>query len=183
MKRTLITLTTAAVAVWLFATPALAQGRGQAGHPGGMGAAGSMGSMHDPNGRAGGNAGMSNSHASGPKTAGDLLARNTQLATKLSGLLPAGTDLQTAAAGFRNLGQFVAAVHVSHNLGISFDQLKCTELAQAQYCPAGMTVPSKGSSLGQAIETLKPSTSSSDAKAAVKEANKQAHNDIRSSQS
>lgn len=182
MKRTLITLTTAAVGIWLFATPALAQGRGQAGHPGGMGAAGSMGSMHDPNGKAGGN-GMSDSHVSGPKTAGDLLAQNTQLATKLSGLFPVGTDLQAAAAGFRNLGQFVAAAHVSNNLKIPFDQLKCTELAQAQYCPSGMTVPSKTSSLGQAIETLKPSTSSSDAKAAVKEANKQAHNDIRSSQS
>jgi hypothetical protein len=45
-------------------------------------------------------------------------------------------------------------VHVSHNLDIPFDQLKCTELATAAACP-GMTVLSKGSHLGQAIQTLK----------------------------
>ena len=52
------------------------------------------------------------------------LTDNTKLASKLQSLLPAGTDLQQAAQGFKNLGQFVAAVHVSHNLGIPFDQLK-----------------------------------------------------------
>lgn len=180
MKRFMVTLAVAATAAWLFAVPAFAQGRGQ-GHPGGMGAAGSMGGMHGGNGNA--RSGMSGSHASGPKTPGDLLTQNTQLASKLSSLLPAGTDLQTAASGYRNLGQFVAAVHVSHNLGIPFDQLKCTELAQAQYCPTGATVPSKSSSLGQAIETLKPSMTSSETKAAVKQAGKQAHSDINSSQS
>ena len=37
------------------------------------------------------------------------LQKNTNLAGKLQSRLPAGTDLNTAAAGFRNLGQFVAA--------------------------------------------------------------------------
>ena len=181
MKRMFVTLAVVATAAWLFAIPAAAQGH-PGGHPGGgMGAAGSMGDVH---GNAGNSAhGMAGSHASGPKTPGDLLANNTQLATKLGGLLPTGTDLQTAADGFKNLGQFVAAVHVSHNLGIPFDQLKCTELAKAEYCPTGMTVPSKGSSLGQSIHTLKPTLTSSDTKSAVKLANKQAKGDIRSSQS
>jgi len=184
MKRMFVSLAVVATAAWLFAIPAAAQGR-PGGHPGGgggMGAAGSMGDTHGMSGDAGSH-GMAGSHASGPKTPGELLTNNTQLATKLSGLLPAGTNLQTAADGFKNLGQFVAAVHVSHNLDIPFDQLKCTELAKAEYCPTGTTVPSKGSSLGQAIHTLKPTLTSSDTKSAVKLAGKQAKGDIRNSRS
>ena len=120
--------------------------------------------------------GNSGSGTSGPRAPGQLLTQNTQLSSKLSGLLPAGTDLQTAAAGFRNLGQFVAAVHVSHNLGIPFDQLKCTELATADACGT-MTVPSKGLRLGQAIQTLKPTMSSAESKSAAKQAEKEASAD------
>src|SRR5579863_3285178 len=49
----------------------------------------------------------------------DVLTRNTKLdntlTTKLQSknLLPAGTDLKTTCTGFRNLGQCVAAIHVS----------------------------------------------------------------------
>src|SRR5579863_7566719 len=169
MKRTIVTVAIAAAAAWLFAIPAAAQGRSQ-NHPGGATAAGSMGSVGQ---------GHSGSAMSGLRSAGELLTQNTQLASKLSGLLPAGTDLQAAASGFKNLGQFVAAVHVSHNLDIPFDQLKCTELATTDACP-NMTVPAKGSSLGGAIQTLKPSATSSDTKAAVKQAKKEASHDISS---
>jgi hypothetical protein len=175
MKRTITTFAMAAAAAWLLAMPAAAQSSHGPGHPGGMGAAGSMGGSHAPN--AGGN-----TNASGPRSAGELLTQNTQLASKLSNLLPPGTDLQEAASGFKNLGQFVAAVHVSNNLGIPFDQLKCTELATKDACGT-LTVPAKGSSLGQAIETLKPSMSSSESKSAAKEAQKQANGDIRSTAS
>src|SRR5260221_14078433 len=116
--------------------------------------------------------GNSGSGTSGPRAPGQLLTQNTQLSSKLSGLLPVGTDLQTAAAGFRNLGQLVAAAHASHNLDIPFAQLKCTELATAAACP-GMTVPSKGSHLGQAIQTLNPTMSSADSKSAAKQAAKE----------
>jgi hypothetical protein len=74
------------------------------------------------------------------------LQQQPQLASKLAGLLPPGTNLATASSGFKNLGQFVAAVHVSHNLGIPFDQLH-----------AQMTGPSPVS-LGQAIQKLRPAT-------------------------
>jgi len=67
-------------------------------------------------------------------------------------------------------------VHVSHNLDIPFDQLKCAELATAAACP-GMTVPSKGSHLGQTIQTLKPAMSSADSKAAAKQVEKEASAD------
>jgi hypothetical protein len=91
------------------------------------------------------------------------LASNTQLASKLQGLLPPGTDLQAAAQGFKNLGQFVAAVHVSHNLGIPFDQLK-----------AKITGPG-AESLGKAIHDLQPTAN---AKAEVKKAEHEAHTDL-----
>src|SRR5258707_1127414 len=147
MKRIVVTITLVAAAAWILAIPAAAQGRSQSHPGGGSAAAGSMGGRH----------GMDASGTSGPRAPGQLLTQNTQLSSKLSSLLPAGTDLQAAPAGFRNLGQFVAAVHVSHNLDIPFDQLKCTELATTAACP-GMTVPSKSSHLGQAIQTLKVRT-------------------------
>ena len=170
MKRILVTITLAAAAAWIMAIPAAAQGRSQSHSGGGSAAAGSMGGGH----------GVDASGTSGPRAPGQLLTQNKQLSSKLSSLLPAGTDLQTAASGFRNLGQFVAAVHVSHNLGIPFDQLKCTELATTTACPAGMTMPSKSSHLGQAIQTLKPTMSSTESRSAAKQAEKEASADTHS---
>ncbi len=162
MKRIVMTIMLVAAAAWILAIPAAGQGRSQS-HPGGS--------------AVGGGHGMDASGTSGPHSPGQLLTQNTQLSTKLSSLLPAGTDLQAAAAGFRNLGQFVSAVHVAHNLDIPFDQLKCTELATSTACGT-MTVPSKGSHLGQAIQTLKPAMSSADSKSAAKQAEKEASADI-----
>jgi hypothetical protein len=101
-----------------------------------------------------------------PVTPATRLANHPALAARLQPLLPAGTNLQTAARGFKNLGQFIAAVHVSHNLGIPFDQLK-----------AQMT-GSKPDSLGQAIENLRPSLSSQTVKSDVKTAEHQAKQDL-----
>jgi hypothetical protein len=84
-----------------------------------------------------------------PSTSGTLspaqqkLQRNTHLASKLQSRLPPGTSLLTAAAGFRNLGQFVAAVNVSKRLGIPFAQLK-TRMVD------------RGMSLGEAIQDARP---------------------------
>jgi hypothetical protein len=100
---------------------------------------------------------------SGHNSVSERLASNTKLASKLQSLLPPGTDLQAAAAGFKNLGQFVAAVHVSHNLGIPFDQLK-----------AKMTGPG-AESLGKAIHELKPDANT---KAETKKAETEAHQDM-----
>ena len=72
----------------------------------------------------------------------EKLKKNTNLASKLSSRLPAGTDLMLAAEGFRNLGQFVAAVNVSKNLDIPFADLKTKMVTD-------------GKSLGQAIQSLK----------------------------
>lgn len=75
------------------------------------------------------------------------LQKNTHLADKLQGRLPAGTDLMTAASGFRNLGQFVAAVNVSNNLGIKFTDLKTRMVDEDM-------------SLGQAIQDARPTADS-----------------------
>ncbi len=73
MKRTLITITLAAVAVWIFAVPAAAQGHSQ-GH--GAAAGGSMGGTHEHDMNA-------SSNASGPHSPGALLTQNKQLSSKL----------------------------------------------------------------------------------------------------
>ena len=73
------------------------------------------------------------------------LQKNTNLADKLAGRLPKNTDLMLAAEGFRNLGQFVAAVNVSNNLGLSFTELKTRMVDD-------------GMSLGQAIQDVKKIT-------------------------
>ncbi|HEX5805792.1 MAG TPA: hypothetical protein VFY31_05595 [Macromonas sp.] len=74
------------------------------------------------------------------------LARNPALANKLAGLVPAGTSLVDAAEGFSNLGQFVASLHVSKNLSLSFADLKSQILG--------------GKSLGASIQSLKPGVNS-----------------------
>lgn len=66
-------------------------------------------------------------------------------------LLPDGTNLRTAASGFKNQGQFIAALHVSRNLGIPFNQLK-----------ARMTGPNP-MPLGKAIQELRPNMSEKNA--------------------
>ena len=64
------------------------------------------------------------------------------LGARIEKMLPANMTLNTASAGFRNQGQFIAAVHASQNLGIPFADLKTKMLA--------------GDSLGSAIQALKP---------------------------
>ena len=145
----------------------------QHGHgPGGMGgggmAGGGMSGMH----------GASNSHSEasteGPhasssmmasKNPGGVLDHNSHLSAKLEKLLGisgpnALQTLKSDASGFKNFGQFVAAVHVSNNLDIPFSDLQ-----------AKMTGPD-AVSLGKAIEELKPSADSkNEAKKATAEAN------------
>ena|SRR5215472_12072736 len=153
--RTRFTLT--ALAMLAFAAlPVLAQ------HGHGSGMHGNSTATHGNSGDAKADKGSSSSKSS----VSEKLTDNTKLADKLQGLLPAGTNLQTAAQGFKNLGQFVAAVHVSHNLGIPFDQLK-----------AKMIGPPK-ESLGKAVHALKPDAN---AKTETSKATKEAKQDINDS--
>ena len=91
-------------------------------------------------------------------TVSTQLEKNTHLATQLQGLFPPGTDLQLASSGFKNLGQFVAAAHVSKNLGIPFDQLKSRMVDNPTLQEAGDSPVS----LGKAIKELRPEADASE---------------------
>jgi hypothetical protein len=86
-----------------------------------------------------------------------------------SGISVPGGNLQTACAGFKNLGQCVAAMHVAKNLNLNFSDL------QSQ-----MTGPNSVS-LGKAIQGL--GGPSVNAKSEAKKANKQANHDLSASES
>ena len=92
------------------------------------------------------------------------LQKNTHLADKLRTRLPKNTDLMYAAEGFRNLGQFVAAVNVSNNLGLDFTELKTRMVDD-------------GMSLGQAIQDTKKTV---DVETAVRKAETEADSMIKS---
>lgn len=109
----------------------------------------------------------------GERTMDQKLTSNTKLAGKIQDLT--GMDAKTACTGFKNLGQCVAAAHVSKNLGISFTDLKDDMLALNADGTANTSA--KPMSLGKAIETLKPGTDSS---TEVKKANQQAKEDTSS---
>ena len=102
----------------------------------------------------------------GPHIPVTMLIKSPALVTRLTPLLPPGTTLAADAAGFKNAGQFVAALHVSQNLGIPFADLK-----------AEMTGTSPVS-LGAAIQDLRPSLSKSAVKSDVKAARQQAREDL-----
>lgn len=185
MKRMISFLTAGAVLLCLSALPVFAQHGGGGG--GGMGGGAGMGQGHGPGmGPTGDNGPMGRGNDMGtraPDAPGNmprhpvsassptnLLSKNTKLAStlqsRLGSMLPSGMSLTEAASGFKNLGQFVAAVHVSHNLDIPFSDLK-----------SKMT---SGDSLGKAIHTLKPEANS---KAESKKADKEAKEDIKDSES
>ena len=116
---------------------------------------------------------------------GSKLTKNVALQSKLATRLTAlgyGGNVFEAAYGFKNLGQFVAAMNVSQNLGIPFEQLKLQmtglkvdatgKVLQANLNPDGSTAlvdpanithaaPTK--SLGQSIQTLKPAANATTA--------------------
>ena len=175
MKKLALVTTMFAVSLCLTGLPLLAQGRGRGG--GGMGGPGMgnrAGDGHGPDmGNIGRNGrttqGNNNASLGGRKTPGELLTQNSKLSSKLQSLLPKGANLQAAASGFKNLGQFVAAAHVSHNLGIPFDELKDKIIS--------------GDSLGKAIQTLDPNLTSKQVKSEAKKGEGQAKQDIEESKS
>ena len=81
--------------------------------------------------------------ADGTVTPGPNVPKNPKLQARLQAMLPEGTTLDEAAAGFKNQGQFIAAVHASERLDVPFQDLK-------------VKMVDEGASLGQAIQTLKP---------------------------
>jgi hypothetical protein len=93
------------------------------------------------------------------------LAENSGLSTQIAKLFPKDTDLGLMAGGFKTLGEFVAAAHLSKNMEIPFDQLK-------------LKMVTEGSSLSEALHELKPELSEGAVKDQAKKAEDQARKDI-----
>jgi trimeric autotransporter adhesin len=81
------------------------------------------------------------------------LASKPKLMEKAKAVLPANTDVNLATAGFKNFGQFQAAVNASKNTGIKFADLKA---AMTGTTLAGESTGKPSVSLGRAIQQLKP---------------------------
>jgi hypothetical protein len=76
------------------------------------------------------------------------ISSKPQLGAKITAMLPKGVTLNQASAGFKNQGQFIAALHVAQNLGCDcFKQLR-TDMTK------------KNMSLGQAIQDVKKTANS-----------------------
>jgi hypothetical protein len=90
------------------------------------------------------------------------IERNSTLSKRVQAMIPAGTTLKEASAGFKNQGQFIAALHASRNLDIPFWQLKTAMTGSRQL------------SLGQAIHELRPNLNENDANAEAKRAERDA---------
>jgi len=166
MKRVTSFVIALALVLALAAAPALAQGKGQGKGPGSAPGRSNAPPTPSTSGERGPKLEPTSHHPgsleSKKKTPGELIEQNEKLSSRLEAKLPAGTNLQEAAVGFKNLGEFVSAVHVSNNLGIPFADLKL-----------GIV---NGDSLGDAIRALKPGV---DATAEAKRAQKQAKKELK----
>jgi hypothetical protein len=168
-----------AFAVGLYCAPAFAQ------HGHGVGGGNRMGSSHASSNANSASANGSSAAASHGKTMDQLLTKNTKLSDKIASLT--GESAQQACSNFENLGQCVAAAHVSKNLGISFACLKSdmtgTVAPSGSNCPAGAgakTTGTKTMSLGKSIQSLSPTANS---KSEAKKGQQQADQDLKDSTS
>ncbi len=105
---------------------------------------------HGPKGTAGHAKGRSgDKQARHDQTVASKISKNPQQKARLEAMLPAGMTLEQASSGFRNQGQFIAALNASKEHNIAFADLKNAMTGDQPL------------SLGQAIQKLKPTTSSS----------------------
>ena len=142
MKRSTIIPAVLALGLSMGNVLAFAQGRGGGSGKGPGGPPSTPGATRGPSGTPGPSAHPGSQPTTGKRTVSDLLTQNTKLASKIHDLT--GTNAQDACSGFKNLGQCVAAAHVSKNLGIEFSTLR------------GKVTGSGAESLGQAIHELDP---------------------------
>lgn len=173
MKRAKIQML--ALAVLLYSGAALAQHGHGAG--GGMGPGSSMGhgSMsHDMNASSHGESKGSPGHST---TVNGLLKINPTIAGKIAKLT--GMSAQDACNGFKNVGQCVAAAHVSKNLRIPFDCLRADMTGKPTSDTACPTAGTKGKmSLGKSIQALRPTANHN---AEAKKGQKEADEDMKES--
>ena len=90
------------------------------------------------------------------------LSTKSNILKKAQTVIGMDVDLNGATSGFKNFGQFVAAVNVSNNHQIAFADLKAAMTGldikgqpAMTTSPTGTTTPASTLSLGQAIQKLK----------------------------
>jgi hypothetical protein len=90
--------------------------------------------------------------------------------------------LDKASLGFKNQGQFIAALHVSENLGIPFTELKSHMVTVTPGTAGQPDTATQTGSLGQAIQASKVSATTSvpDVPTAVRVGETQANSDLES---
>lgn len=179
MKRSILVTATVAATFWIANSPASAQH----GRPASPGAAGSMGGTHSSASSHPGSGNERNSGSSNGALTGGTLDPNSKLSANLQKLLPTGTTPQQVCANFTHLGPCVAAIHVSHNLGIDINSLVCDMTRKpigSNTCPSGTATGKKGMSLGSSIAALDPDVNS---EAESKKATQQAKQDIHNTES
>jgi hypothetical protein len=121
----------------------------------------------------------------GPNTTTEQLdGKNDQdktLTSKLQvqGLLEANTNLRDTCSAIRGLDECVAALHAGHNLGLDFNCLKSNLTGvrpSTEMSSCTVAIGNRAMSLSKAIHVLKPDA---DAKGEAKNAEKQAHEDLK----
>jgi len=147
MKKLFIFLFTLTVILYFGSMPLLAQSKSQG---------------HGPTVEHGKSSHDDTKHEATEDKFEERIERDPTLRANVESMLPRGINLKTAASGFKNEGQFIAALHVSKNLDIPFNQLK-----------AKMTGPN-AMSHGEAIHALRPNTPEKQAHQEAKLAEKQA---------
>jgi hypothetical protein len=107
------------------------------------------------------------------------LGKNLTAKLQAAGVLPANTNIAEACSTFKVLSDCLAALHASHSLALDFNCVKSGMTgvqtgADMSACkePKG----DKGASLSKTIQLLKPGA---DAKAEVKNAGRQANDDLK----
>ena len=96
-----------------------------------------------------------------------------------TGVLAADGDVSTSCATFKNLGDCVAALHASHNVGLDFNCIRADVtgvLTSADVSGCKGAVGDKAVSLQAALKRLKPEV---DAKSEARSAEKQAKEDLK----
>ncbi len=166
MKRSTMVTAMLTLALSMGGVHAFAQGRGGGGGKGPGGPPSAPGTTRGPSGTHDPSAHPGSDPITGKRTVSELLTQNTKLASKIHDLT--NMDAQNACSEFKNLGQCVAAAHVSKNLHMDFSTLK------------GKVTGTSAESLGQAIHDMDPNV---DAKAEAKKGQKQANEDIKASRS
>jgi hypothetical protein len=165
-----ITFATSVVAVlYLIGVPAYSQGKGPGHVPSGS-QDHNQGADHSQHPNA-----ISSDHSKSENWETRLNERfdnDTKFHARMQSLLPQGMDLKTAESGFENRGQLIAALHLSQNLNIPFDQLKA-KMTGVSVNAAGQTTTSTPMSLGKAIHELRPDLTQGQANQQVQRAEKQ----------